>query len=408
MMQQQTHEGATTLDPKAGRAQALSLIALGTLPTMAIAALVPVLPALFGHFKAVPNKELLVPMILTVPSLCVALFSSPVGAVADRWGRRPVLLLALVAFSACGVLPMFFDNLYSIIASRVVVGVAEAAILTVGNALMGDYFDGERRRQWLGVQMSVGPIMATSYIVLGGILGSWSWRGPFLIYLLGVLVLALAVLYLYEPAAQRAAEGAPRGASRFPWAATGLVGAMTLLVSVIYFLQAVQHGRIFSDLGVDSPARIGLIVSLASAGTVVGGYVFKRLPPRPVAWLLAISFACYGVSYVGVGLSPNYWYGLAFDSIGQFGGGFVLPTLIAWALSKYGYEHRGRGMGVWAACFFLGQFISPPVMTMIAHGELSFLASVAVLGGVCLMLAAIAAVLARKKHGAVAGAAPNP
>ena len=58
------------------------------------------------------------------------------------------------------VLPMFFDSLYSIIASRVVVGTAEAAILTVGNALMGDYFDGEHRRQWLGVQMSVGPIMA--------------------------------------------------------------------------------------------------------------------------------------------------------------------------------------------------------------------------------------------------------
>ena len=148
MMQEEAHHGAANFDPKAGRAQGLSLIALGTLPTMAIAALVPVLPALFGHFKAVPNKELLVPMILTVPSLCVALFSSPIGAIADRWGRRPVLLLALVAFSVCGVLPMFFDSLYSIIASRVVVGIAEAAILTVGNALMGDYFDGEHRRQW--------------------------------------------------------------------------------------------------------------------------------------------------------------------------------------------------------------------------------------------------------------------
>ncbi len=404
MMQQQM--GAPVRE--AGRAQAVSLIVLGTLPTMAIASLVPVLPALFAHFQSVPNKELLVPMVLTVPSLCVALFSSPIGAAADRWGRRTVLLLALLMFSVFGALPMLFDDLYSIIASRVAVGLAEAAILTVGNALMGDYFDGERRRHWLGVQMSIGPFVATSYILLGGQLGSWSWRGPFLMYLIGFLVLAVAVLYLYEPVARQPADAKPTVKTPFPWSATFLVSGITLVVSIIYFLQAVQHGRIFADLGVDSPARIGMIVSLASMGTVVGGFTFKLLPPRPVAFLLAISFAAYGISYVGVGLSPNYWYGLVFDAVGQFGGGFVLPTLIMWALSKYGYEHRGRGMGVWAASFFLGQFLSPPVMTLIAHGELTFLASVAVLGGVCLVLAAAAlGLLVRGKHAPLSGDAAS-
>ena len=392
----------------AGRSQAVTLIALGTLPTMAIASLVPGLPALFAHFRSTPNKELLVPMILTVPSLCVALFSAPIGVAADRWGRRPVLLIALAAFSLCGVLPMLFDDISSIIASRVVVGVAEAAVLTVGNALMGDYFDGELRRYWLGIQMSIGPFVATSYILIGGALASWSWRGPFLIYLIGLSVLGAALVFLHGPVSRGNPVIDSMAKSRFPWAATAQVGAMTLLVSVIFFLQAVQHGRIFSDLGVVTPAHIGWIVSVASAGTVVGGYVFKQLPPRPVAMLLAISFACYGVSYVGIGLSPNYWVGLAFDGVGQFAGGFVLPTLIAWALTKYDYEHRGRGMGFWGGCFFLGQFLSPPVMTLIAHGELSFLASVAVLGVLCLALAVIAAFVARSKQSAIAGDALRP
>jgi MFS family permease len=73
----------------------------------------------------------------------------------------------------------------------------------------------------------------------------------------------------------------------------------------------------------------------------------------------------------------------------------VLPTLIAWALSKYAFEHRGRGMGIWAACFFLGQFFSPPTMTLIAHGQLSFLSSVGVLGALCLVAVVPLALKAR-------------
>ena len=388
-----SHNAGTTRT--ASWPQALSLIALGTLPAMAIAALVPSLPTFFQHFAAVPHRELLVPMILTVPSLCVALFSAPIGALADRWGRRPVLLLALIAFTACGALPMLFDDLYAIIGSRVIVGVGEAAILTVGNALMGDYFHEERRKYWLGIQMSVGPFVASAYILLGGLLGSWWWRGPFLIYLVGGIVLIVAYLALFEPARTHARSAGSTSNARFPWRSTWLVGGVTVLISVVYFLQAVQHGRIFADLGVTTPARISAIVTIASAGTVVGGYFFKVSRPRPVATMLSIALACYGVAYVGVALSSGYLMGLPFDALGQFGGGYVLPTLIAWALSKYDFEHRGRGMGVWAACFFLGQFLSPPVMTLIAHGRLTFLASTGVLGAACLVAAALCALRGR-------------
>jgi MFS family permease len=388
----------------AGWRQAVTLIALGTLPTMAIAALVAVLPAFFEHFSAIPGKELLVPMILTVPSLCVAFFSSPIGALADAWGRRPVLLLALVGFALFGTLPMLFDGLYAIIASRVVVGLSEGAILTVGNALMGDYFQDERRKYWLGVQMSVGPIAASTYIVLGGALGSWSWRGPFLIYLIGFAVLAAAYLHLFEPARQTSMSTTAPMPQGFPWRATGLVGGVTLIVSVVYFLQAVQHGRIFAELGVSTPARIGWIVTLASAGTVVGGYWYKQSKPRPIGMMLAVAFAAYGIAYIGVSQSPDWRLGLSFDALGQFGGGYVLPTLIGWALTKYDFAQRGRGMGIWAACFFLGQFLSPPVMTAIAHGRLSFLASTGVLGALCLVAAGVSVYFGRRRAAAVLSA----
>jgi MFS family permease len=375
----------------AGMPQALSVMVVNTLPTMAIASLVPVLPALFAHFKDVPHADLLVPMILTLPSLCVALFSSLIGAAADAWGRRRILLVALPVFAAFGLMPLLFDDLHTIIASRFAVGIAEAAILTAGNAMLGDYFEGESRKRWVGIQTAVGPFVSSSYILAGGALGSWSWRGPFLLYLLGLAAWVGAWFFLYEPARAARVAGPLTGQdARFPWSATILVGSITLLYSTVFFVQAVQHGRIFSDLGVDSPARIGWIVTLATMGTVIGGYVYRVMRPRPVSTLIAIAFASYGASYVGLWWAPNYLVGLPLDAIGQFAGGFGLSVLLAWALSKYDYSSRGRGMGTWGACFFLGQFLSPPLMTLIGHGRLSFLQSVGALGVACLVFALVA------------------
>ena len=125
---------SSTISRQAGAAQAITLIGIGMLPTLAIVSLVPNLSQLFGHFREVPNHELLVPMVLTIPSLCIALFAPVAGWLTDRWGRRRLLLISLVFYSVVGLLPLVLDNLYQIIASRFVVGLAEAAILTVGNA----------------------------------------------------------------------------------------------------------------------------------------------------------------------------------------------------------------------------------------------------------------------------------
>src|SRR5690242_17026017 len=180
---------------RAGRAQGITLMAVVTMPVLALSGLVADLPQLFSVFASNPHHALLVPMIITVPSLCVALFSGVAGTIADLWGRRKLLVVALVAFSILGLMPMAFDSLVLIIASRVVVGLAEAAILTVGNALMGDYFEGEDRQKWLGYQNMFGPFIGSGVLLAGGLLAGQHWRAPFLLYLLGFVVLALVLRF---------------------------------------------------------------------------------------------------------------------------------------------------------------------------------------------------------------------
>jgi MFS family permease len=372
---------------KGGRAQGLALMGVLAMPTLALAALVPSLPQLFQQFSPVPNFQLLVPMIITVPSLCVALFSGFMGAVADRWGRRKLLLVALFAFALLGLAPMMFDSLVLIVASRVIVGLAEAAILTVGNALMGDYFEGEDRQKWLGYQNMFAPLIGSAILLSGGFLAGMHWRYPFLLYLSGFAVLALAWAACWEPSRSGAASPQPKSAPPFPWRVSLLVCGVTVLFSLVFFVQAVQHGRIFGDMGVASPERISILATVASLGTVLGGYLFKRYASLKVAQWMAILLAFYGVSYTGVAWAPSLATGLPLDALGQVGGGLMLPVLVTWALQHYGFEHRGRGMGLWGGAFFLGQFLSPPLVTLLGSLGFTFLGSVAVIGAICLATA---------------------
>lgn len=369
-----------------GLAQGIALMAIVNMPSLALSALVPGLPQLFQQFSNVPHFQLLVPMIITVPSLCVALTSGFTGMLADRYGRRNLLLAALFAFALLGLAPLLFDSLLLIVASRVIVGVAEAAILTVGNALMGDYFEGAQREKWLGYQNMLSPLIGSSIILAGGMLAGVHWRYPFLLYLIGFAVFALAWFACWEPERDRTASGAQAMAA-FPWRSTLLVCGVTVLFSMVFFVQAVQHGRIFGDMGVASPERISVLVTIASLGTILGGYLFKRLGGVSVTLRLAASMALYGTCYVGVAWAPNATVGLPLDALGQVGGGLLLPALIAWALTHYRYEHRGRGMGLWGGSFFLGQFLSAPLLTLIQGAAGTFLASVAAIGVVCLCTA---------------------
>jgi len=391
------------MDRVAGASQGWALIAISMLPTLAIVSLVPNLPQLFQHFAAVPGHELYVPMIITMPSLCIAIFAPlAAGPLADLWGRRRLVLVAMCAYIVLGVAPLLFDNLFAIIGSRAVVGVAEAAILTAGNALLGDYFDGAQRQKWLGTQTVVGPVVASLLVLAGGALGDRGWNTPFLLYLLATPILVWSWFAIWEPTRARHVAAADPPARPFPWKPTLVVAAVTIVMALAYFVQALQLGRIFSELGVSTPSSISWYVTLASVGVIAGGYAYGRMSGVPINRVVALICASWGIGYVGLGLSPNPYSGLAFGLVAQFGNGVTIPALIAWALSKYDIGNRGRGMGIWGGCFFVGQFLSPPAVTAVGHFSRGFLQTVAVVGGVCLVVALLALLLPRP------GPAPQP
>lgn len=349
------------------------LLAASVMPVMAIISLVPVLPLLLREFARVEGSEFLVPIALTIPALCVAVFSPLAGWLADRIGRKKLLVFALVLYAGCGIIPWFLSDLFQIIAARIALGVTEAVIMTVATTLIGDYFVDERREKWIALQVATTSVAAIILIAVGGLLGEvLGARGPFLLYLLGLPIAGVAALILFEPLAQaHSVKGIGTG---FPFATVLPLILITLGVGIIFYTVIVQLGPILELSGPVSPAIIGLIGAVTNLSVGAGTFIFHKLKKHAGKLPLALGLTLAATGYAGTGYSAGLVAIAAFAALACVGSGILLPNMLTWTMRRLPAEFRGRGTGLWTGAFFLGQFLAPLVAAAVV-GATSGLAS---------------------------------
>lgn len=343
---------------------AILLILTAVMPTMGIVALVPVLPMLLREFAAVPGSAVLVPVALTIPALCIALFSPVAGALSDRLGRKPVLLAAMLVYGLVGALPLLLKDLTAIIGARAVLGLAEAAIMTVSTAMLGDYFDGARRERWIAIQMASVSVSAILLVALGGALGELlGSRGPFLLYLVALPIAVAVAAMLFEPVHR--ASGAA-GRVKLPFGTLLPVLLITVAVGVLFYTIIVQVGPILERSGVTSPARIGLAAAGTNVGVAIGSILFGRWKAHAGPRLLSAGLAVVAIGYAGAALAPGFAAITGFAILACIGSGLMLPNMLIWAMRRLPAAARGSGTGAWTGAFFFGQFAAPLIASLLA------------------------------------------
>jgi MFS family permease len=383
---------------RAGFPQGIMLLLPMTMAVMGVSVLMPVVHLLLEHFKDVPNYEYLVMGgVVTMPSIWILLLSPAAGWMADRFGRRKMLILSMVTYAFVGVAPVFLNSLYAIILSRVGVGICEAVVMTVSTTMISDYFKGRARERWLASQTAVASISALVIIYLGGQLGAaYGWRGPFYLYAYSLVLVLGVVLLIWEPTAQEndtaaPTDGDPAQYREFPWMRLLGICAVTLLGSISFYTVITKNAEALVALGVSDPARIGTLSVIATIGVPLGTFIYWGLSRLPIPWLLCVDFALIGFGFVWMGRAtdPTFYEWGSF--INQVGCGLVLPSLLVWATRGLAFNIRGRGTGMWNAAFAIGQFLSGMIVTALSKPLSGLLPTLSVMGLVNLAVAVVAA-----------------
>ena len=386
-----------------GVTQAVILLIASGLTTLMTAILGPTLPAMQAHFSAVQGVRYWVPLAVTAPLLLMALCSVFAGAAADRYGRKPLLLTGAACYALLGTAPLWLDSLYAIVASRALVGLADAAVMTCSLTLIGDYWSGARRERILALQTTVGAGSAVILNLIGGALGStWGWRAPFAVY--GVaLLLALSIqLYIWEPPATArplsTAVSSDRAEMHFDVRLLIGICLQTLFGGLIFLIVPLHMGFLLQALNVNSPQQIGAAQALNSAAVVLGTLLFGWIvsPRVGVARQLALCAGIAGVGLIAMAWSVTYQQLIGAAAIEGVGCGLMLPTLMTWNMRTLPPSRRGLGMGACSSSLFLGMFLNPLIVVAATDVTGNRATVVLVLGGLALAGAALAFFLRRQ------------
>lgn len=396
----------TTRQP--GFMTGLSLLFPITLSVMAALFIAPIAPKIgeaVGPTGAYSPATLgfLIPAIISVPSLCVALFSIPAGALGDRLGRRRLLTWAMAVYSAVGIVPFFLGNhLHQILASRVALGVVEAVLMTLSTTLIGDTFKGESRNRWLAAQTGVASLSSVVIVIVAGVIGKSDWHNVFLLYLVPILFLVLVLLFTWEPEeSSHLAEEALQGRwGDLPWGKMLMICAITLFGGIMFYTvqmelqDALKAVGLVDATGAYDSAAGGLYIATASACVFLGTICFWVLSPRlPLKMMFLVEFLLLGAGFLSMSLAKSPVQLTMGACLDQIGGGLILPTLLTWAVSGLPFAVRGRGTGIWNATFAASQFACNVVaLPAIMHFTGTLLPAIGVLGWLCLAAAAVALV----------------
>lgn len=346
------------------RVRDITLYGCGGISAMTIAAIAPSLPEMTQHFANVPDIDLLARLVVSIPTLLLALSGPLVGMIADRIGRKRLLVFALLLYASTGALPIFLDDLHGILGSRIALGLGMGILFTLAPALLADYYDDiPSRRKALATYAASTAAGGVLYVLLGGVLSDLHWRAPFLLYLAGLALLPGLIATITEPrvqsTTQEAAVGAPRPV-RTPWFSLFAIYLMVAATGGVFLQMPLNLPFLLVDIGVTQASIAGYAIAWPLALMALCGPLFPKFRAHLSSpWIYSFIAGGMAIGYALLATANS----LAIVVLALFAFGVGMSQMYAnsstWLMSLTDPKHRTRVLGGLTTAIYLGQFVLP-------------------------------------------------
>ena len=196
------------------------------------------------------------------------------GSLADRFGRRRVMIIGLALFGCASLVATLASSPGELVAARVVMGVGGALIMPSTLSILITVFDEQERRKAMAAWSAVAMVGFVGGPVLGGVLIAWFWWGAVFLINVPIAVLAIVAAVVLMPE------------SKGPWRKADPLGAVLSAVgmtALVWMIIELPHGSAGSTLG-------ALAVAVLALGGFVGWELRTPSPMVPLGLFRARNF----------------------------------------------------------------------------------------------------------------------
>ena len=344
------------------------ILAAVMLDAVGIGLIFPILPALLRDVGHLTEVATLLGLMLALYSACQFLFSPVLGVLSDRFGRRPVLLVSLAGAAIDYLIMAFAPHLWMLVLGRAISGITSAN-MAVATAYITDISTEEERAKRFGLFHAMFGIGFIIGPVLGGLLGDFWVRAPFIAAaLLNGVNFALALFILPESRpGQRGAKFDLDALNPFKplaWALTFAALIPMMAIFVIMNFVGTMYGTIWALFSEDSFGWSGTMIGLslgafgvfhAGAQAFLTGPAVARLGER---WALIVGMACELTALLILGVATQGWVLFALAPLFALGG-IGMPALQSLTTSQVGPDKQGQLQGVLASLVSLAAVFGP-------------------------------------------------
>lgn len=340
-------------------------------------------------------------------------FAPLIGNLSDKFGRRPIILLSLFAFSMDYLLLAFAPTITWLFIGRIIAGVSGASI-TTASAYIADVSTPENRAKNFGM---IGAAFGLGFIigpVVGGLLGQFGSRVPF--YAAAILCF-LNFLYGYFILPESLSKENRRA---FEWKRANPIGALLRLkkypslIGLIFAILLLYVGShaVHSNWSFFTMYRfnwdekmVGISLGVVGllVGIVQGGLIRWTSPRLGDEKSIYIGLSLYTIGMLLFAFASESWMMFVF-LIPYCLGGIAGPALQSMVSGKVPPNEQGEIQGTLASLMSASAIVGPPMMTntfyFFTHDEAPFLfpGSPFVLGGFLMLLSTFIAFYSLKKH----------
>lgn len=340
----------------------LVLLVAGSLTTMAGGVVAPILPEMIQQLNLDPA---LAGNLVSLHCLTIALFSPPLGIVADRIGHLRVLIPSLILYALFGTAGAFMHSLMPLLVVRGLLGAASGGIAAASLGILGNMYKGEARSQALGYATSTLTIMGIAFPLLGGWVGSFHWQWAFGLYGVGLPLAILAARFLPEKSSPKTKVDAKDAGSKLrqvlgrPYTLR-LLCTLSLVSIAMYAVVIYAPQYLKQTIDATSVVNGIVLASRAIGAAIISAFGAKRLAQRlgqPTTVAIGLGLMALTLSTIPI-LHQLGWILVTAVFFGV-GFGLVLPTLYGTLANLAPPDLKSSVLAAGTGAGFLGQFISP-------------------------------------------------